>query len=49
MGYQFMGLHFNIRDDLKAAPVVEPMGIGVVSQGDEAHGIEPLFGGLLLC
>jgi len=48
MGYQFMGLHFNIRDDFKTASMVQPMGIGIIRQGDKAYGIESFFGRLLL-
>ena len=47
MGYQLMGLHFNVGDDLKAAPKVQPMGIGIISQGDQTQGLKSLFNGLL--
>ena len=34
MGDQFMGGHLDGRDDFKTASMVQPMGIGIISQGD---------------
>ena len=46
VGDQFMGRHFNMGDDFKAASKIQPMGVRIISQGDQTQGIKSLLSSL---